>query len=1388
MSTEELLNHKPCLVLLGEPGMGKSQEMAGGFNAQTRLLHEDDGQKLASNWVHLVDLKTIRSYDRLKDRLLLAPEITDWKNSDYQLDLFIDSLDECRLAIAELTEILIEHLKEWPLNRLRLRIACRAAEWPKTLENELNRLFKEPNVGVYMLAPLTEGDVELAVVANGLDLDLFWSKVRAAGAVSLTSRPVTLSFLIAVALRGNGFEGGNGHLFGEGCLMLCSNSSDDPRMGPRRLTPQQRLVIASRIAALCVFTNRYVILDGYLTGNTLEGCLALADIAQGTEEVSGNTFPVTEAAVRETLDTGLFTIGQGDNDTIMWAHQTYAEYLAARYVQTRSWHDRSVVGLLFGSNADDAALVPQLSETAIWIALDRPEILSRILRHTPEVLLGSDVALTDSGTCSLLVGRLLEAAAAGEVFPQRLDYRGLERLNHPGIAEQLRPYFVATERREKDHASRWLAIDIAENSRVIQVLDDLAVMVLDESEELFLRVQAGYAISRMGDMATKEKLRPLIERDWQDDQKDELRGIVLTCLWPDSLSAAELFSLLIQPKYGSFFGAYKGFLYKLVSAIENLDALGVRIGLEWVLLNIEPRRIRPGLERLEGICEAVCERAWQFWREPDVLKGLAEIGYGRIRNYKDPLVGLNQTEDRALWHSDADKARNFFIILIERGSQDGKFYTLEYDTSLLVMPRDFTWLIQRYEMADGVLKYGYIEAINAYARVDDPDVLMLLWEACARNAALYERCHYQFDPVAMNSESADQFRKSYELQTTRQAKSDEETITDEDNREFASLVAEAIRKQEESEVSGWWQFDKHFLTVTKLALHGRCYRDETTLSLSDQLVWTLADDTQRATVLMLAKSYVVEFVPDNKWVGASNVWYPAFAACRAFILLREAAPTEYASLSVETWSKWIPTLLYAAAFDLVSGRERLIGVMQDGYRAAPEEFCENVLADMRRVSPNSQEWKPLGVVRKLWDRPLLESVLATLPDLPLTPWGIGNIYSIVLDSIINAGEYTDLYHATVEAMLAVVNQNLNDGDGQRDLALVLARILLRHTTSNEWQKVWPQIRDNSKFACEVIESLASNDTFPGVLACLPEAEIADFFLWYYPNYPPNEDPQPSPDDDLMHEVTTRHELGYLRGKIVGLLEQKGTSEAVSEIERIVRTLPNDPWLAFTLQLTRQATRFRSWNPPTPAELLELGRNAEARLVASAGQLLDVVIESLERLQKDMGDEGSAAQFLWDTRSRRPKEEEAISDFLYYHLKRDLGRYGPIVSREVQIRRRLMGGQEGERADIHVDVQVPAPSGVGLVPARVIIEVKGDWNPEVPTAMQEQLVDRYLEDNSCQHGLYVVVWMKLRPSSTTRRGRPPMTTLNSLKMDLAAQARSLSNPMRRVEAFVLDASI
>jgi hypothetical protein len=110
---------------------------------------------------------------------------------DHRLRLFLDSLDECLLRVDTVAALLVDELRDYPVERLSLRVGCRTADWPGVLEEGLEDLWGEEGFGAYELAPLRRTDVAAAAVANGIDPDSFLGVVDEAEAVPLAIKPVT---------------------------------------------------------------------------------------------------------------------------------------------------------------------------------------------------------------------------------------------------------------------------------------------------------------------------------------------------------------------------------------------------------------------------------------------------------------------------------------------------------------------------------------------------------------------------------------------------------------------------------------------------------------------------------------------------------------------------------------------------------------------------------------------------------------------------------------------------------------------------------------------------------------------------------------------------------------------------------------------------------------------------------------------------------------------------------------------------------------------------------------------------------------------------------------------------------------------------------------------
>lgn len=126
----------PCLVLLGEPGMGKSIEVGRGARVQQ-----------AAGRAKHIDLSLYSSEDRLLRDVFDDGAVAKWVADGMPFDLFFDALDESLFLGSTFVKNLIERLRGLPLDRARVRIVCRTADWPNTLEVALETLYPDRACG-----------------------------------------------------------------------------------------------------------------------------------------------------------------------------------------------------------------------------------------------------------------------------------------------------------------------------------------------------------------------------------------------------------------------------------------------------------------------------------------------------------------------------------------------------------------------------------------------------------------------------------------------------------------------------------------------------------------------------------------------------------------------------------------------------------------------------------------------------------------------------------------------------------------------------------------------------------------------------------------------------------------------------------------------------------------------------------------------------------------------------------------------------------------------------------------------------------------------------------------------------------------------------------------
>ena len=202
---------------------------------------------------------------------------------------------------------------------------------------------------------------------------------------------------------------------------------------------------------------------------------------------------------------------------------------------------------------------------------------------------------------------------------------------------------------------------------------------------------------------------------------------------------------------------------------------------------------------------------------------------------------------------------------------------------------------------------------------------------------------------------------------------------------------------------------------------------------------------------------------------------------------------------------------------------------------------------------------------------------------------------------------------------------------------------------------------------------------------------------------------------------------------------------------------------------------------TPDQLFALATDLRKRVVQNGERFVEVVVESLQRLQAQLHGEDPTAKYLWD--GDRPKDEGAIRDWIRRFLNDDDVLPRLVTNKEVEVFDRYY-------TDIKIEA-VGRGSRRTLDPTLVVtIEVKGCWHDELKQALETQLVDKYLRDSASPFGIYLVAWFNGANWTDVdgRKKRCHCWSKAEMEECLASQAEDLRRKGLFVVPFVLDCTV
>ena len=1363
----------PCLILLGEPGAGKSTEIA----------HFEESEAV---WV---DLGAVGGESGFADALARHPRVRAWRDDGDALTLLVDAYDEALLrvdaAAVLLQDALVDqlppHLRPERAQSLRLRITSRAGVWPESVTEAFQSLWGTDAVGVYTLAPLRRSDAALAAETLGIPPGPFLTAVADAGAGSWASLPLTLFWLLGIYQRDGAFPDTRRELFETAARFLCEEHNRRRLAADRHglLTPGQRLALAGRIAAMMRFGDRAT-LSLRSVGAHPEGALAGEEV-EGTEtDLGGASFTIGPGSLRDLArDTGLFrTAGP---HVFRWTQGAVADFLAAWYLNHR--HAQPVQALSLVTDPDDHHIVPPLRNVAAWTAALIPEVFLALAEREPNIALGGDPQSLDPDVLrqgvDLYLGAIGDERLHTFTDPVPETYRGFR---HPALAEQVLGWMSDASRPER---ARSEAIRIGVQNELSELADPVISLALNADAPLDLRVSALYAAGHLAPPDALAALRPLAcipgeEAEW-------VRRTARNVLWPSVLSFSELVASVALTPEDDADSFASGLLSSPPFSVDAVDDALLVEALDWVAEGQDPSTHVIA----QGAIAAAAARA----HVPEIGRRLAPL-LVRLATRDDELYALRTREhdvQRALASGDED--RTVFLAALVTAAADVDVpntivWRLLHDASP-VRHQDVSVLLELLRNAeDDTVRDVCATFLGSLAHPPDSSTLdrvaALLYDAAStlpRVQAIVKRSYEAWD------------LSDPDVQATREAwgpgRPGPEPLDPPIPARLDDDLAQPIKDR--------WRHVCHTLNLNP-ENNTHYPRDPFQPDLTAYPGWGALGAADQERVFEAAREAIESSVPDAAdWtsVEEGNLTWHLLDGVRALALL----DGHEVELDDAVWSAWAPALLARVEDGSVERADLIRGLIAQAYRADPQAFRDNAA----RIIP------------------LLPARLGAF-DRALAPLGDPALNALLLDATASedASDYDrhQVLRRLVEekvpgAAAAVVRRVRSAYDPHRAASWI--RLHLSADPVPAWAAHRECVLSNDAVISAILTQIADESRHAPLSAETPPEALVALETSLHRLFPPDDDP---PQPKGVYSPSMADNIRDLRGGFAAILAAQGTEEAVEAIESL-RAVLSPHTLRYQIKRARTRRRELCHRVLSPVRLLALLDRPETRLVRSADELFQVTTETLNGFEEWLRT-GTAPRVyaLWNHVPRRealhlaasivrasgapdaladeldalrtganpafafPRDEGALANAALRFLRERLGPQGILIVREAEV-------QRGHAVDLVVSV--PA-TDVGPA-ATVVIEVKASWYGKLYSALADQLADRYLDGVMRRHGIYLVGWYGPQGWYERAPGTPhPKAAsarkggLDALRAKLNAAALDACTDGRQLASLVVDVSL
>lgn len=1373
VATPAELASRGALILLGEPGMGKTTALESVCALVDNPI-EVDGIELTEAGFEATLL------GRLQPALKRAQAT---RGGDVLC--VIDQVDESP-ELHRLGRRLRLALRGQDTRSLRLVLACRTADLPPDLIDVVEELCGE--VCVADLLPLSRSEAEqLATSVTGadgrrVDGQALVTAAIEAGAGVLAATPLTLQLLVRQFLRDGGLTPNAAELFADGVDLLAQEWTAN-RERNSHLTVEERRAIAQQIAVRLVLTGRRTIWTGQVGLERREQDVRKDALLDPSPAMGSNQ------RLDEVLDTALF-IGVG-SDRLTFAHSSFAAYLAARYLVAANPPEPQLRSLFLVPNGDDRYGIPTpLRETAAWLVTLNRRHAAWLAEADAESLAAHRSALDSPEVRALIVEVLLRRAEEIElVGGWGYQYRSL---GHPDLSEQLRPVLGMAPPADADGfvniARMRIALRLCAAEQLPSLVPELLSITSERRWPSHIRAFAATVAADADRDGSAPTLRavlaalPAESGEVGDLAHDELRTALLEALWPGHVPTLEVLTHFAGPS--SSFASTSMFRFGRRLA-QQLTEAELPEALHWMVSQLS--RATASLTESEGersepedrvgslpsdLVYDLVDRAMSAPTWPTMLVEVAALCRANLGRKQPPLPAALAAldDDGSETQRARDARRELALALIrsegpdaaidawdvvrgwsqiqQRGWRAGGDQVAGFsDRRVLLDADDFQWAYDLALAAPPEEQGATVElaaSLLEYERTDTTDLL-----ASDPTHPVYLHLRWLFEAVDLDSELASRGRRRH------RRKQREGSFNEAEASDFVRLLHDRLDAAMSGDTNAFVEL-----------VHQLQYDPQTGVASptgADPLVELPGVKAlQRPEDLTAAAFAYLRTAEDDraKWLGTNRVPWAWRAAELAFGHLRTAGRLD--ELDGSVWRSWVGVVVeypHRSGFQSAEVERDLTE------RAVA--FCEQDMADalamyarrhvragtwassVERVDVSGSDLLTQTYATLLAE---LTEALSAVPDGPLGSDAhrqIGSepdltqmVVEATENAVRNASQlWRDLYRRLFSARpgscrsLALDLLTPEPAAVQIRLATLAGANLLLADPGSGWKAVAPLATTSPDVAVGI--AYQSADHGQQIERTLTEEEVADLYRWLAVLVPPHSDPVRAgaywvgPDDQARD----------WRDRILTRLAERGTGEALAALRRLSNEFPDRLVIrAAMVKARRQISELR-WLPPESSAIAALLADPHTRLVETDEQLADLIVGAIDELRAELP---QVWELLWDRAPGAlfpdgvdrwvPKNEAAIGAFIGHELHARLRR-GVAINREVLV---VPTGPDGSYTRIDIKAQAKSTRTHRRDPV-VMVELKGAWHVDVLRAQDRQLAQAYLLPTGVAAGVYVVVW-------------------------------------------------